>query len=114
MAWFVAALPVVPGKEGRAKRLEEELRAHWKRYEELNRNAGLKRHMEFLQESPLGTIAITIYEADDLSKLGRAFGDDAYDGWWVARLEDVFGFDPRHMTQPKLTLLLDWKAPGVQ
>ncbi len=113
MAWFVAALPVVPGKEGRAAKLKEELQAHWKRYEELNRNAELKRHMEFLQETPMGALVISIMEADDLSKISRAFDEGEYDKWWTARIHDVHGFDPRQMTDPpKTTPLLEWTPRG--
>ena len=113
MAWFVAALPVIPGMEGRAEELREGLARHWTAYEELNRKAGLKRHLEFLQRGPAGATAITIFEADDLSKLGRAFSDTPYDNWWRAYVKDVHGFDPAEAHGPKVVQLREWKAPGV-
>jgi len=115
MGFFVAALPVLPGKEGRVKKYTEELAKHEKRYEELNKAAGVKRHMEFLQETPMGATVITVYEADDPTKLGRAFSDDAYDTWWTDRIKDTHGFDLRQgFPPPTVTVLLDWKAPGVE
>jgi hypothetical protein len=115
MGFFVAALPVLPGKEGRVKAYKEELAKHEKRYEELNKAAGLKRHMEFLQQTPMGATVITVFEADDPAKLGRAFSDDAYDMWWTGRIQDTHGFDiKKGFAPPKVTVLLDWKAPGVR
>lgn len=113
MAWFVAALPVIPGMEGRAEKLREGLERHWQVYEQLNRRAGLKRHLEFLQRTPTGATAITIMESDDLSKLSRAFTDTPYDNWWRAYVKDVHGFDPADPHVPNVVQLLDWKAPGV-
>lgn len=115
MGFFVAALPVLPGKEGRVKAYKEELAKHEKRYEELNKDAGVKRHMEFLQETPMGATVITVFEADDPTKLARAFSDDAYDMWWTGRIQDTHGFDiKKGFAPPKVTTLLDWKAPGVK
>ncbi|MDP9264791.1 MAG: hypothetical protein M3O91_01540 [Chloroflexota bacterium] len=112
----MAALPVKPGREGRAAEYKEELAKHEKRYEELNHKAGLKRHMEFLQESPLGALVITIFETDDPSKLVRTFGEDDFDKWWVERIHDLHGVDLKGaaFSPPKVTTLLDWQAPGTK
>ena len=115
MGWYVAALPVKPGMEAKAKQHADELKKHMGRYEELNAQSGLKRHMEFVQETPMGATVITIFEADDPSKLGRPFSKDEYDTWWVGRIKEIHGFDlSAGFTPPKTTQTIDWKAPGVK
>lgn len=115
MAWFAATIPIQRGQEARAKEIGAEFAERHARYEELNRAAGLKRHLEFIQETPMGAAMITVYEADDLSKLGRVFSDDAYDTWWTDRIKDIHGFDLRGpgASLPQVTLVHEWKAPGV-
>jgi hypothetical protein len=114
MAWFVAALPVMPGKEDEARKRGEGFRKYLAEYEALNRGATLKRHMEFLQESPQGSLVITIYEFEDPSKLGRRFTESEYDRWWIKHVKDVHGVDISSAPPPpKTTLVHDWKAPGV-
>lgn len=53
-------------------------------------------------------------EADDLSKLARAFGGDAYDTWWTDRVKEIHGFDLRQpgVSMRKVQLVHEWKAPG--
>ncbi len=117
MAWFAAALPVLHGKEDEARRRGEGFRRFAGEYERLNREAQLRRHLEFLQETPFGSTMILLYEFDgDGSKLGRAFTDSAYDKWWVGHLKEVHGIDVTGAPAPppKTTLVHEWKAPGVE
>ena len=115
MPWFAAALPVVPGKEDDARKRGEGFRKHLDEYVRLNEGARLKRHLEFLQESPMGSMTITLYEFDgDGSKLGRAFTSSEYDKWWLGHVKDVHGVDlGQPFAPPKLSLVHEWKAPGV-
>jgi hypothetical protein len=115
MPWFAAALPVVPGKEDAARKRGEGFRQRLAEYERLNKEAGLKRHLEFLQETPMGATIVLLYEFEgDGSKLGRAFTDSEYDRWWVGHIKDVHGLDVSKPTPPpKTTLVHEWKAPGV-
>lgn len=116
MPWFAAALPIEPGKEDEARKRGEGFRRHLEEYVRLNQQAALKRHLEFIQETPQGATMITLYELDgDGSKLGRAFTSSEFDQWWVKHVKDVHGFDlSTPMLPPKVTLVHDWKAPGVQ
>ena len=115
MPWFAAALPVIPGKEDDARKRGEGFRKHLAEYVRLNEGAALKRHLEFLQESPMGAMTITLYEFEgDGSKLGRAFTGSEYDTWWLAHVKAVHGWDlAQPFTPPKLTLVHEWKAPGI-
>jgi hypothetical protein len=115
MPWFAAALPVAPGKENEARKRGEGFRKHLAEYTRLNQGAQLKRHLEFLQESPMGATMITLYEFEgDGSKLGRAFTSSDYDKWWLSHIKDVHGMDlTQPFTPPKLTLVHEWKGSGV-
>ena len=115
MGWFAAALPVVPGKETEARQRGAGFKERTAEYERLNKEAGLKRHMEFLQETPMGAMVIVLYEFEgDGSKLGRRFTDSEYDRWWVQHIKDVHGVDVTQPSPPPKTALVhEWKAPGV-
>lgn len=94
MATLTYALPVLPGKAERVRRLPEEVEPHRAAYDELNRQATVTRHEVYLQESPQGDLAITIMEAEDPNRVLRAFVDTPYDQWWRDWNKDVHGFDP--------------------
>lgn len=97
MPTITYALPVLPGKAERVRAFQSELEPHRDAYDELNRQATVTHHEMYLQESPQGDLAITIMEADDPSRVMRAFVDTPYDAWWRAWNKDVHGFDPADM-----------------
>lgn len=116
MAWFAAALPVQAGKEDEARERGAGFRARLPDYERLNEGAKMKRHLEFLQETPYGATMIILYEFDgDGSQLARAFTDSDYDRWWVGHIKSVHGIDMSSAPPPPptTTLVHEWKAPGV-
>lgn len=96
MALIAYALPIVPGQTDAAGGFDAELErtGHRERYEQLNRLAGVRRHLEWIQSSPTGDQLIVVFETDTPEKLTRAFRDDEYDRWWRARVERIHGFDP--------------------
>lgn len=111
MAILAYALPVVPGQEDRLRRFPEELAAHQADYEELNRLGTVRQHLAFLQATPAGSLLITAFEVDDPSRLLRAFGDSAYDQWWLDYLRDVNGVDVRSGPAAALPeLVFAWAA----
>lgn len=115
MAWFAAALPVVPGKEGEARRRGELFRRFLAEYVRLNGDANLRRHLEFLQETPMGAVTITLYEFDgDGAALGRRFTDSDYDRSWLRHIKEVHGVDLSTPTPPpKVTLVHEWTKAGA-
>jgi hypothetical protein len=95
MAFIAYALPIVPGQSGRAASFGAEMTPELReRYEELNRHANLRRHLEWIQHSPMGDLLIVLFETDTPDKVGRPFEDNAYDRWWTSRVEALHGFDP--------------------
>lgn len=112
MAFIAYALPIVPGQAGRAAgfgtEMTPEQREH---YENLNRQANVRHHMEWVQPSPMGDLLIVVFESDTPEKLGRPWADDEYDRWWTARVQALHGFDPTdptfHPVMPAMTW--DWR-----
>ena len=102
MAVLAFAVPIQPGHtdEVRGLRADLDRRGFWDRYHELNRLAGLRRHMEWVETTPSGDLLLVLFETDTPEKLGRPFGDDDYDRWWVDRFKRVHGFDPAEPGPP--------------
>ena len=114
MAWFAVALPVVAGKEDEARTRGEGFKHHLAEYVRLNEGADLKRHLEFLQETPMGATMISLYEFDgDGRKLLRAFTGSDYDTWWMDHVRAIHGMDlSTPVAPPKATPLHEWAPPG--
>ena len=90
------AVPVLPGQEDRVRNFEQELRDNglMEDFEALNDQATVSRIQTNLQEDPAGgpAIAITTMEVEDPTRVGREFGDSAYDKFWTTYLTEVHGF----------------------
>ncbi len=114
MPYVAFAVPVLPGQSERARRFGEELKHVQAEYEALNRKATLRRHLAWLQQTPMGDLLITCFEADDPGRLGRSFTDSAYDRWWLAYLRDVHGIDLSRGAPPGLPdLVFSWEAKAA-
>jgi hypothetical protein len=96
MAILAFALPVMPGQADAARSLAAELDStgHRSRYEELNRSAGITRHVEWVLSGSAGDQLIVVFETDTPERISRPFGDNDYDRWWVRRFKRIHGFDP--------------------
>lgn len=110
MSFLAYALPVVPGQSERAKRFAEELKPRRATYEGLNKKATVKRHLAWLQQTPMGDLLITVFEADDPRRLLREFTDSDYDRWWLAYVKDVHGVDLSQGTPSLPELVFTWEA----
>jgi hypothetical protein len=108
MAIVAFVAPILPGKRERVLRTAEEIEAHRADYEALNRQAGMRRHVEFVQRTPMGDLHIVVYDLDHPAALGRQFGDSDYDRWWVSRLKDVYGIDVEADGAPAPEILRTW------
>jgi hypothetical protein len=108
------AFPVLQGQAERVKNFGQEVEPHKEEFERLNRDAGdFKRFSVFLQESPMGDLALFVFEFDDPSKVRTSFTDSPYDTWWLDYLRDVHGLDLRAALEEGQTpppMVFDWKA----
>ena len=88
------ALPVLPGKADRVRNIGSEIAQHQAEWDRLCRETGDFQHYNVtLQESPAGDLCIYSMIVEDPSKVRMAFGDSAYDQWWLAFVKDVHGLD---------------------
>jgi hypothetical protein len=113
MPTILYALPIVPGEEERVMTFGERLDAAGfrERYEELNRLAGVTRHLELVQRGPAGSLRLVLFETDAPERLGRAIGDDPYDRWWRDETLAAHGFDPAGAQPPPMSVAWDWHRP---
>ena len=109
MAFIAYTLPIVPGQSERAGNFGAELNsAHEAHYEELNRRARIRRHMEWLQATPMGDFLIVVFETDAPEKVARPFEDTSYDRAWIERIKAIHGFDPTDPTFEPVAPRLVW------
>ena len=85
--------------------MERELR---EQSERLNRDQNIRRHMEWVQPSPVGNLLIVVFESGAPERMMRDFGDNAYDNWWRRRVEVLHGFDPGDPTFHPILPALTW------
>jgi hypothetical protein len=117
---FGNARPILPGKLDRVRGLADELARHREEYDALNAGYGIRRHVMWVSHLVSGTdLWVNIYEMDpeDMARMRERTWDpdgSAYDGWWLAWVEDVFGVDMR--THNGLAApperVFGWEAPG--
>jgi hypothetical protein len=110
------ALPIVPGQEHRVRNFGQDVEQHQEEWERLNREAGgFSSFRVFLQETPMGNLALQVYELEDPTKVRTAFTTSAHDEWWLDYLRDVHGIDLRTWPadQPPPTpppMVFEWSA----
>jgi hypothetical protein len=95
------AVPILPGETETVERFAADLDAAGLRggYEELNRAAGIRRHIEWVQPTAKGDVHIIVFDAEDPAAVRRRFTDgDQYDEWWRERVRHMHGFDPQDAT----------------
>ena len=68
------------------------------------------RERSFLQQTPMGALAIVTLEGDDpagaMAKIAAA--NDAFTEWFVAQVQEIHGFDLRQVaTQPAPEMAID-------
>lgn len=114
MAVFNTMFPVLPGKEGDARKFAEEaLGSHREHFESVQKRSATTRETWTLQETPGGTVVLVWFECDDieaaLEHMTTATGEGA--DWLRARIKDVTGVD---MTQPDDSpppeVIMEWPA----
>ena len=114
MAVFNGAFPVLPGKEGDARKFAEEaLGSHGDHYDALMEASGTSRVTWTIQQTPAGTFLLVWFEAEDIGAifehLATGTGEDA--DWMRGRVKDVTGLD---MTEPAddplPEVILEWPA----
>lgn len=95
MPLMAVAFPILPGKTDEWRSWMKELNGtHQEDFDASRRAAGVHER-SFLQETPMGDLAIVTLEGDDP---GRAFGkmmsvDDEFTRWFTGRAQEIHGVD---------------------
>ena len=112
MAVFNGAFPVLPGKEdaGRAfaKACVGERKAE---FDEMQARAKAQRGTWTLQQSPMGSLILVWFEADDVEHVftDLATAQDDFTVWFRAQVQEVSGVDMSAPAEsPPPELVLEW------
>ena len=96
---FGGAIPILPGKTERARRLADELDAHRAEYEALNARHGVIANAIWISHSRDGRdIYVNVYDVapeghPPMSERVWDPNGSAYDRWWLEWVNDVLGID---------------------
>jgi hypothetical protein len=92
---FAFALPVLPGREELDHQTLEEMDGVRRdEYEAALRDAGIRRHAVWHQETPDGTMAIVYMQADDEAGIATFGSSDApFNRWFRDKMKEVHGID---------------------
>ena len=114
MTSIAYSVPILPGKTEEWKRFcRELLESRRNEYEASRRRIGIKRECAYLQQTPLGDMAVIYIEADGIARVNQslATSDDPFDKWFRGRVLDIHGID---LTQPlpgqRPEIVFEWDA----
>ena len=113
MAAFAFILPILPGKEETDAQMFERFKSTEKgAFEAWHRSHGVRRHAVWHQQTPDGTVAIVLLEADDIEAAlrGTATSDEPFAQQFRDSVKDVHGVDLAKDPPPEVVQVIDWKA----
>ncbi len=96
MSEIVFAIPIVSGEEELDRQTMEEMEGSRRdEYEAAMREAGLRRHAVWHQETPDGVVALVYMEGDDATAGAQRFGssDAPFNRWFRDKMQQVHGID---------------------
>ena len=112
MASLALALPILPGKTEAVRKMFQALKNEkWKKYDQAQRRAGVKKERDFLQPSPIGDLLIVYLEQDDFNKSFSelAASRNSFDIWLKKEVKNATGMDFNQAPSgPLPELLLSW------
>ena len=113
MAAFAFILPILPGKEETDALMFERFKSAEKdAFEAWHRSLGVRRHAVWHQQTPNGTVAIVLLEADDIEGAlrGTATSEEPFAQQFRDSVKDVHGVDLAKDPPPEVVQVIDWKA----
>ena len=104
-------LPVLPGKEEVDRETMQRFASGDEReaFAASRRSHGIRREAVWHQETPSGTLAIVLIEADDLERAltGTATSEDAFDQRFRDYAREVHGVDLGAVPPPRVEPIID-------
>lgn len=110
MQTFAFVLPILPGKEEPDRQAYERWNStDQDAYKAARRAQGFSRETIYHQPTPNGTLAIVVYEAEDVhAAMARIADSDApFDVDFRAFINDIHGFNPAGQPQPDSRMISD-------
>ena len=112
MPTIAFAMPIIPGKEPVDRANIERVAAPGPAHDEhaaSRRSQGVKREIVFHQETPNGTLAVVVIEADDVETAMGAIStsDDPKAKAFREEVKEVHGVDMATEPPPKVELIAD-------
>jgi hypothetical protein len=115
MALHAFATPVLPGKVDEWKQLVAEMNGpRCKEYTESRRKAGLKQELVWDETTPMGDLAVVIFDTDDFEGVMRYFATSKapFDVWFSEKImKGIHGID-LSSGLPSLKPISLWKGDG--
>jgi hypothetical protein len=95
MATFLAAFPILPGKEDDAREFARETNDRADEFGASQERHGITSEEWAFQQTPMGMLCLVHFESDDPAATLAAFGqsDDEFDVWSRGRILEVTGVD---------------------
>jgi hypothetical protein len=111
LATFVFVVPVIPGKEETDRGTMQRFVSGDEKdaYNAARRSLGFQREAIWHQVTPDGTLAIVVWEAEDIEQaFGRiATSDEPFDQRFRGFLQDVHGIDVANDPPPSVRQVID-------
>ncbi len=111
MATFAFVVPVIPGKEETDRETMQGFATGDEKdaYDATRRSLGFQREAIWHQETPDGTLAIVVWEAEDIEQAfrGIATSDDPFDQRFRQFLQDVHGLNVATDPPPNVRQVID-------
>ena|SRR5438552_13561546 len=114
MASLGSAFPILPGKlEEWTQFCQDMAGSRLNEYEASRKHLGITREVSYLQQTPMGALAVVYIEAEDIPGMLMALGvsQDPFDVWFRERTKEIHGIDFTEPPQAPLPeAIVDWRA----
>jgi hypothetical protein len=113
MATFIGAFPVLPGKDDDARKFAQETMGRSEEFSASQKRGGVTKEEWSLQQSPMGSLVLVHFEADDIEKSFSTLAQSTedFDVWFRDRVQEVSGVDVAVEPEgPPPEIVLEWRA----
>ena len=113
MATFIGAFPVLPGKDDDARKFAQETMGRSEEFSASQKRGGVTKEEWAFQQSPMGSLMLVHFEANDIEKSFAALAQSSedFDVWFRGRVQELTGVDlAAEPDGPPPEIILDWRA----
>ena len=112
MATFIGAFPVLPGKDDDVRKFAQETTGRGEEFSASQKRGGVTKEEWSLQQSPMGSLVLVHFEADDIEKAFSVLAQstEEIDVWFRGRVQDITGVDLAAEPEgPPPEIVFDWR-----